>query len=84
MPRDTYLLAVGPESGSLVVDLPSADAMQIDPIIAQGRAHDLRIVGCAMGNSECQSARWLLLYSQNLGREVSADTCGAPGPRTRP
>jgi predicted metal-dependent phosphoesterase TrpH len=38
------LLGVGPESGSLVVDLPSADATQIDPIIAQGRAHDLRIV----------------------------------------
>jgi hypothetical protein len=38
------LFGSGAESGSLVVDLPSADATQIDPIIAQGRARDRRIV----------------------------------------
>jgi 3',5'-nucleoside bisphosphate phosphatase len=39
------LLGVGPESGSLVVDLPTADLTQIDPIIAEGRARGLRVVG---------------------------------------
>jgi hypothetical protein len=33
------------ESGSLVIDLPTADALQIDAIIPEGRARGLRIVG---------------------------------------
>jgi predicted metal-dependent phosphoesterase TrpH len=37
--------AMGPERGSLVVDLPTADAWQIDAIVAGGQAHGLRIVG---------------------------------------
>jgi predicted metal-dependent phosphoesterase TrpH len=39
------LVGVGSESGSLVVDLPTADATQIDTIIAEARARGLRIIG---------------------------------------
>ena len=39
------LAAMGPERGSLVVDLPAADASEIDAIVAEGRAHGWRIVG---------------------------------------
>ncbi len=35
---------MGPENCSLVIDLPTTDATQIDSIIAQGRAHDLCLV----------------------------------------
>jgi predicted metal-dependent phosphoesterase TrpH len=35
----------GRERGSLVVDLPTADAMQVDTIVAEGKERGLRIVG---------------------------------------
>jgi 3',5'-nucleoside bisphosphate phosphatase len=44
-PITTVLGAVGPEKGSLVVDLPTADATQVQAIVEEGIAHGLRIVG---------------------------------------
>jgi hypothetical protein len=41
----TTLGGMGPERGSLVVDLPTADATQVEAIVAEGEARGLRIVG---------------------------------------
>jgi 3',5'-nucleoside bisphosphate phosphatase len=36
---------VNPAPGTLVVDLPAPDPMQVEAIVAEGREHDVRVVG---------------------------------------